>query len=164
MLKWLTIHIIALWFLPAQDLETLRNAYKEAGQDDSKIETFEALVNNVSKEDNTVLVGYKAAALTLKAKLEKTIKSKKSTFIEGRDLLEYAINKTPDNVELRFIRLGIQENTPKILKYKDKIETDKAFLLEHYNAIASQDLKNHITSYIKQSKEFTAAEKQSINL
>lgn len=164
MFKWFALYIVTLFLAPTQDLETLRLAYKDAGQDNSKIEAFEVLVKNISKNDNPVLVGYKAAAITLKAKLEKTIRAKKETFVEGKNLLEYTINKTPENIELRFIRIGIQENTPKILKYKENINEDKAFLLKHFSAITSEDLKKHIGDYIKQSKAFTNAEKQSINL
>ena len=120
--KWLFLHIILIWIVPTQDLETLRLAYKNAGQDDSKIEAFENLVKDITTEDNPVLVGYKGASLTLKAKLEKTIKDKKDLFVQGKGIIEYAIQKDPESVELRFIRLGIQENTPKLLKYKDNIE------------------------------------------
>lgn len=164
MVKWLYIHIILLWFVPAQDLETLRLAYKNAGQDDSKIEAFENLVKDITTEDNPVLVGYRGASLTLKAKLEKTIKDKKDLFIQGKEIIEYAIQQAPESIELRFIRLGIQENTPKLLKYKDNIEEDKNFILKNYNNISSKDLKSHITGYIKQSKVFSDTDKQSLNL
>ena len=162
--KWLFLHIILIWIVPTQDLETLRLAYKNAGQDDSKIEAFENLVKDITTEDNPVLVGYKGASLTLKAKLEKTIKDKKDLFVQGKGIIEYAIQKDPESVELRFIRLGIQENTPKLLKYKDNIEEDKNFILKNYNTISSKDLKRHISDYIKQSKVFSDIEKQTLNL
>jgi len=164
MAKWLYLYIILFWFVPTHDLETLRLAYKDAGQDDSKIEVFENLVKDITTEDNPVLVGYKGAALTLKAKLEKTIKEKKDVFVQGKEVIEYAIQKDPESIELRFIRLGIQENTPKLLKYKENIEEDKNYILKNYNSISSKDLKRHITDYIKQSKAFSETEKQSLNL
>ena len=163
-MKWFLLHIVLFWYVPAQDLETLRLAYKEAAHDDAKIESFYTLVNHITKEDNTLLVGYKGAAIALAAKKEKTIKTKKEMFVEGTSYLEYAIDKTPENIELRFIRIGIQENTPKLLKYKDNIEEDKTFILNHFNAISSKNLKDHIGDYIKQSKVFSETEKQSLNL
>ena len=164
MVKWLYLYIFLFWFVPTPDLETLRLAYKDAGQDDSKIEAFESLVKDINTEDNPVLVGYKGAALTLKAKLEKTIKEKKDVFVQGKEIIEFAIQKDPESIELRFIRLGIQENTPKLLKYKDNIEEDKDFILKNYHSISSKDLKSHITGYIKQSKAFSDTERQSLNL
>lgn len=161
-MKWLLLHTIVLWVLPFQDLETLRLAYKEAGQDDSKIEAFSELVKDITKESNPTLIGYKGAAIALQAKIQKTIQEKKKGFIEGVDYLEYAIQKEPNNIELRFIRLGIQENTPKLLKYKGNIDQDKRFLIKQYPHISSKNLKGHIKDYIKQSKVFTDEEKNSI--
>lgn len=161
-MKWVLLHILVLWFLPVKNLEPLRKAYKEAGQDDSKIAHFMDLVKDVTKDSNPVLIGYKGAALSIDAKTQKGIQGKVNAFKTGKDYIEYAIEKAPDNVELRFIRLGIQENTPKVLKYKQNIEEDKSFILERFKSIPSKSLKEHIANYIKQSKVFTELEKASL--
>ena len=163
-MKWIFLHIIVLWFLPAQDLDTLRLAYKEAGKDTAKISHFMDLVKDVSKESSPTLIGYKGAAIAIEAKTQKGIQNKVDAFKEGRGYIEYAIEKDPENTELRFIRIGIQENAPKILGYRDHIDSDKTFILNHFNGIASKNLKMHIGDYIKQSKVFSESEKQSLNL
>lgn len=163
-MKWVLLHIILLFYIPLKDLEPLRQAYKEAGQDDTKIAHFIDLVKDVTKDSSPVFIGYKGAALAIEAKTQKGIQSKVEAFKVGKDYIEYAIAKEPNNVELRFIRLGIQENTPKVLKYKENIDEDKTFIIENYNEISSKNLKEHIGNYIKQSKVFTEIEKESLKL
>ena len=145
------------------DINTVRNAYKEAANDNTKIEAFSKLLSNISKKDDVALVAYKGASMTLSAKGEKRIKDKKNRFVEGVSFVEYAIEKAPNNIEVRFVRLGIQENTPKILKYKKNIEEDKLFLLKQFKDISSSNLRNHIKDYILQSKAFSDEEKLVIS-
>ena len=124
--------LIATFFITIQslDLNTIRDAYKNAAQDQTKTEAFNASLAKVTKNDKLELVAYKGAAIALVAKHAKTLKAKKEGFIEGVTLVEYAITKSPNNIEARFIRLGIQENTPKLLKYKGNIDEDKHFILK----------------------------------
>tara|TARA_R110002111_G_scaffold163455_2_gene229645 strand:- start:11622 stop:12116 length:495 start_codon:yes stop_codon:yes gene_type:complete len=159
-MKLLNVLILAISItVLSLDVSTVRNAYKEAAQDSSKIEAFSKLLTNVSKNDDVALVAYKGAAIALLARNEKRIKDKKDLFVEGISYVEYAIEKAPNNIEVRFIRLGIQENTPKILKYKGYIEEDKQFILKQFKNISSSNLRNHIKDYILQSKSFSDEEK-----
>lgn len=159
-MKLLNVFILAISITVLSiDVNTVRNAYKEAAQDSAKIEAFNKLLNNISKDDDVTLVAYKGAAIALLARNEKRIKDKKDLFIEGVSYIEYAIDKAPSNIEARFIRLGIQENTPKILKYKGDIEEDKQFILKQFKNISSTNLRNHIKDYILQSKSFSDEEK-----
>ncbi|OEK09633.1 hypothetical protein A8C32_13100 [Flavivirga aquatica] len=145
------------------DINTVRKAYKEAAHDHNKIETFNNLLLKITKKDKAALVAYKGAAIALLAKQEKKIKDKKALFIEGVSYVEHAIEKSSNNIEVRFVRLGIQENTPKLLKYKDNIEEDKRFILKHFKGITSLNLKRYIKDYILQSKAFSDEEKTVIS-
>ena len=160
----LLVVLVSSLFLTIQslDLNTIRVAYKEAAQDKTKVEAFYKKLSQVTKSDRIELVAYKGAAIALLAKKSKTIKRKKEGFIEGVSLVEYAIEKAPHNIEARFVRLGIQENTPKLLKYKGNIDEDKHFILKQFPNIKSSSLKNHIKDYISQSKVFTDEEKSVI--
>lgn len=150
------------WSLIAQDMPTVRESYKLAAQDKSNLESFYQLVETVDKNNDVAIVAYKGAALALKAKYAETIKGKKEGFILGVDYIESAIKKEPNAIEPRFVRLGIQENAPKILKYRDNIDEDKAFLIKQFEHIPSKNLKEHIKDYILQSKLFSDAEKAVI--
>lgn len=158
------IVLILSFYLPFQtlDLEAIRFSYKTASQDKLKADAFYNSLEKVSNTDRIELVAYKASAMTLKAKYAKGLKNKKDGFIEGVTLLEETIKREPNNVELRLIRLSIQENTPKLLRYKSEITTDKEFILTQYNSLKSTNLKNHIKDYIAQSKAFSAEEKAII--
>lgn len=144
------------------DVNTIRIAYKEAAQDKSKVIALNQMLTDVKKTDDVVLVAYKGAAIALLAKQKKTVKEKRNMFIEGVSLLEFAIKKEPNAIEPRFIRLSIQENSPKLLKYKSNIDEDKFFLLKQFKTIKSPSLRNHIKDYILQSKAFSDEEKAVI--
>jgi hypothetical protein len=122
---------------------------------------FYDFMNNYSKNDETLLA-YKGASIAIKAKHTSGIKQKKEEFIKGITIVEAVIKSNPNNLEARLIRLSIQENTPKILKYKANIEADKKQILLLFDK-QSSDLKEYIKNYVKQSKIFTEAEKQQLN-
>jgi len=162
-MKLLFIFISLLFFsIQSIDLNTVRNDYKEAAQDKTKVSSFNEQLVSVTKKDSPVLLAYKGAGIALKGRYSKKIKSKKQFFIEGVTLVEYALKKAPKNIEIRFIRLGIQENTPKLLKYKGNIEEDKSFILSHFSTIKSSNLKKHIKAYVLQSKSFSTEQKEKL--
>lgn len=158
----LFIVFISFIFLNIQsiDFNTIRHDYKEAAQDKTKVIALNTQLTSVTKKSNVVLVAYKGAGIALKGRYSKKIKYKKQFFIEGVTLVEYALKIAPNNIELRFIRLGIQENTPKLLKYKGKIVEDKNYILSRFNTVKSLDLKTHIKDYVLQSKVFSVEEKK----
>ncbi len=160
----LLILVLSVFCLNMQSLnfDAVRTAYKEAAQDKTKVETFHKSMSRVHEKDNPILVAYKGASIALLAKQAKSIKDKKEGFQEGVSLIEMAIDKSPNNIEVRFVRLSIQENTPKILKYKSNIDADKQFILAQFKNIKFSHLKNHIKDYISQSKVFTDEEKSVI--
>lgn len=147
----------------ATDLKDIREAYKEAAHDQSKVNGFYDMLSDINRESDPTWVAYKGASVALKAKYAKTIKEKKAGFQEGVGYIEHAIESAPKTLEIRFIRLGIQENTPKVLKYKGNIAEDKQFLLDHFSDIASNNLKNHVKNFILSSSVFTDAEKERIS-
>ncbi len=70
-----------------------------------------------------------------KLKIFNTTKKKLNTLIENN----------PSCVDLRYLRLLLQERTPKILGYDDNIEADKIFLK---NEIDGQKVSVELTKYI----------------
>ncbi|RSK41390.1 hypothetical protein [Mangrovimonas spongiae] len=162
-MRLLLLSVLCLVTTQNLDLSKIRETYKEAANDSTKVEAFYNSLQSVSKKDHVALVAYKGASIALKARHAKTIKEKKSGFVEGVSLIEYTIEKEPNAIEPRFIRLGIQENSPKILGYNKDLDADKTFLLKQFKHIRSSNLKNHIKDYILQSKVFTDEEKNVIS-
>ena len=71
---------------------------------------------------------YVGALKAKKSSYLATPKQKVQEFKAGAGKIEEAIALDSKNVELIFLRYIIQCNSPKIARYKDKIDTDKYFL------------------------------------
>ncbi len=152
------ISILFLGFF-SPDLSKVREDYKNAfNNKDVTLQLNENLAA-VKKTDNKVLVAYKGAVLALMAKHSKNTKDKKSFFKEGATLIDFAILEQPTNVEMRCIRLGVQENTPKLLKYRANKSEDKQLIIDHFDTINSKDIKKYVRGFIMQSKSFSEEEK-----
>lgn len=161
-MKLLTFFISTVLLLSA-DLTTIRQKYLSATTSGEDAEALYKTLEDVSdaSTDNT-MVAYKAAALTLRAKFEKGLFNKKSLFTKGAKLLEAVIKRDPDNYEVRFLRLNIQENAPKITGYNKKKDEDKAFLIKNYKN-QKADLKEFTKGFVKNSTSFTKEEKETFN-
>lgn len=94
---------------------------------------------------------YYGAILMKSSEFQKTAGEKLKKFKLGHVLLEEMIAKNPKNIEYRFLRLMIQENAPKIVKYNTNIEEDASFIKDNLNQ-AVKEVKSAITDYAKVSK------------
>jgi len=97
----------------------------------------------------------------LDSKFEKKLGEKINRFKEGAKLLESTIKSEPNNIEIRMIRLSIQEDVPGITGYKKNIKEDKKFLTENYSK-QNAALKEYLKDFILQSKSFSEKEKQFV--
>lgn len=157
---WIIFFLLFSTFCISQELKELRVDYPKANSDEAITNMLHEKLASFSKEDNITVVAYRGAVTTLKAKFAKGFKNKKTFFKEGAELLEFAVSSEPKNIEIRCLRLGVQENSPKIVGYKSNIEEDKQFILDHYNLNSNTEVKNFIKGYILLSDLFTDAEKQ----
>ena len=163
MLKYiLYISFITFLLLKPSILE-VRDLYKKGAASKEVASQMYKELSTIKESDGHVFVAYKAAALTLVAKHAKKIKDKKEYFKRGAALLEKTITGYPNDIELRFIRLSIQQNSPKILKYKGDISKDKSYIFDNLATIKNKDLKSYIKTYVLESKSFSAAEKNVIS-
>jgi len=159
-LKTIVSILFSLFFFFAQELPDVREQYYSASKSKDNAEKFYVLMGKYNK-DNKVLLAYKGAAISLKSKYTSDRKTKRDLFVEGVSMVEKSVKAEPNNAEIRLIRLSIQENTPKILRYKANIEEDKKLVLNTFEK-QSKELKEYIKLYAKQSKGFSEKEKQMI--
>ncbi|WP_413510950.1 hypothetical protein [Myroides odoratus] len=138
----------------------LSKSFQQASQSAEQAEAFYEKVLTIQSKDESATL-YKGAALVTKAKFASKISEKKSLVKEGALLIEAAIEKEPNKVEFRLVRLIIQENTPKIVGYYKNKESDKNMIVEHYSK-QQTSLKNWIKSYANQSKTFTAEDRNKL--
>ena len=152
---------ISIVAVQSYNLSDIRKMYVDSSVSKANANKFYEAMENYDDKNETLLA-YKGASIAIKAKHTAGSKQKKEGFIKGITILEAAIKSTPNNLEVRLIRLSIQENTPKLLKYKENIEADKKQILLLFNK-QSADLKEYIKKYVNQSLGFTKAEKQQLN-
>lgn len=151
-----------LFLFSNPSITEIRKLYSSANSTEANAQEFASKLAEVDKEDkNKVLVAYKGASIIILSKLEKKVADKSKKFKEGATLIEYAVNNEPNAIEIRMIRLSIQENVPKVVKYRANIKDDKKFLLDNYKDQTGA-LKVYIGDFITESKSFTVAEKQLV--
>lgn len=142
------------------DLDTVRQDYRKASESEAATKTLFDNLTAIGKNEDTVLIAYKGAVTAMMAKYAQGIKNKRTFFKEGRELLEFAIETEPKNVEIRCVRLSVQENIPKITGYHNNKEEDKKFILDNYTSMQDAGAKKFVKGYASESESFTDAEKQ----
>ncbi|PIF44147.1 hypothetical protein CLU96_1077 [Chryseobacterium sp. 52] len=157
-MKLFLTFISAFIFFFQTDLEALRNSYAKANLSNANTEAFIDLAGKQSGSD-AVTSGYKAAAQIMEAKIAK--KNRKALVKTGATSLESIIKSNPNTIELRLIRLSVQENIPKIVGYRGSIKDDKAFLINNYSK-QNTTLKSYVKKFAMQSKSFTEAERATL--
>ncbi|HDZ13979.1 hypothetical protein LCGC14_0966600 [marine sediment metagenome] len=142
------------------DLDKVRQDYRNASKDEEAVKLLFDTLTAVGKNDETTLVAYKGAVTTMMAQYAQGIPEKKSFFKEGRELVEYAIALEPTNVEIRCIRLSVQESVPKITGYHKNKEEDKQFIMVNYTSMHDMGAKAFVKGFVLLSESFTQTEKQ----
>lgn len=160
MRRFAIVLLMLPFFATGQELKVLRLEYPTATIDMHTAEALSKSLANISKEDDATRIAYKGALLTLSAKFTKAIRDKKKYFKEGVALLEHAVSKAPENIEIRCLRMGVQENAPKIVRYKGNLEEDKQFIIDRYPSIKDEGIKEFVQGYVGHSTLFTASEKR----
>ncbi|CAA7387621.1 hypothetical protein [Chryseobacterium fistulae] len=153
------VSFLASFFLFFQtNLESIRNSYAKANSSTTSTQNFITIAEKETGSD-PVILGYKAAAQIMQAKITK--QNRKSLVKTGATHLESLIKSNPNNIELRVIRLSIQENLPKIVGYRGSLKEDKNFILNNY-AQQNPSLKNYIKRFVMQSKTISDSEKATL--
>jgi cell division protein FtsB len=157
-MKLIVSLLTAFLFFFQTDLEALRNSYAKANLSNANLETF---INIAEKQNGSdaAIKGYKAAAQIMEAKIAK--QNRKSLVKSGASNLESIIKANPNNIELRVIRLSVQENIPRIVGYRGGLKDDKAFILNNYSK-QNTALKNYIKNFAAQSKTISAEERATL--
>lgn len=144
------------------EIMDIRKLYATVVISESNAKEFASKLANIEKDDNKTLVAYKGASIVILSRYKKEIQEKSRNFKEGAKMVEFAVASEPNNIEIRMIRLSIQEKAPKIVNYNKNKKEDKDFLVNHYKE-QSGNLKTYIKNFMLQSKSFSTAEKQTIN-
>lgn len=142
---------------------TLRDLYAKAASSKQANQKLVELLNN-EKENQPLLIGYRGASVMIEANHVFNPITKLSRFKKGKELIEQAIQKDPNNVELKFVRLTIQTNLPSFLGYSSSIVNDKQFVIKSLATTKDVDLRSRIVDYLYTSRICTAEELKKITV
>ena len=152
-----------------QDLDPLlvREMYFEGWQGTCGATELSDLLSEHEVNEDPLLLAYKGAALATLAKCKKTPFSKMSVFKDGKSLLNEAVAKAPESLEIRFLRYTIQTNIPNFLNYNNQ-EEDKKLILEiltlHKDAPNDDDLNQRIIQYLNDAGALSEKEQKQVKM
>ncbi|OJY95834.1 hypothetical protein DC498_15415 [Terrimonas sp.] len=147
-----TLFLCACYFFP-QAQSSLKidrsNYYKIIASEN--LESINTQIEFVKNSGEKYKEAFEGALMMKKAGLLKGAPNKLKEFKAGRQKLEDILAKTQDNAELRFLRLIIQENAPKILGYHKELEEDHKYIVTNFKTIP-EATQQAIRDYSKSSK------------
>lgn len=142
----LTITIAFQRFGHALDLEYIRTNYSKTVKNKELCKNLiDALENS---ENSAVMTAYLGGLQAIWANHVNNPISKLNTFTKGKKNIELALKKDSNNIEIRYIRLSIQKNSPTILGYQSAIKMDEEFIEKNKAKVTSYTLKNNIDSLL----------------
>lgn len=151
-MKILLTILVCFISLKNSTLSEIRQAYSQVNNSTEKQQEFVTLLQKTA-DDTPVIRAYRAAATII---VSKSLKGKQRTdlFKEGTSMLEKTVKEQSDDLEIRLIRLSVQEHLPKFLNYNKNIDDDAQFIKNNLSKIKDKELLNYVNSYISQSKQF----------
>lgn len=152
-MKQVCLYILLFFSVPAfaetPSLAEVRSLYSKAANDEKACKKLIEWLEPYHEKNNPLLFGYRAGGTMMMANYVFNPFSKLNYFNKGKKMLHRAITADRQNVELRFIRFGVQTNAPSFLGYNNYVERDKIFLTQSIPTISDQNLKNMIVNYFK---------------
>jgi hypothetical protein len=149
--KWSYSVIFLLLILSAfKVIVTDRSTFYEALSGKSEADIDRELSRLNAEKSTSIVNAFRGALHMKKAGFVKGSGNKVKMFKSGALLLEEEIKGNPKNVEYRFIRLSIQENAPKILKYNKNLNEDKKMIIEGFKKL-DPELKKVVKNYADKS-------------
>ncbi|WP_246361554.1 hypothetical protein [Moheibacter lacus] len=103
----------------------------------------------LSKEKSVIALAYLGAYQTSWANHVFNPLSKLATFKKGKNNIELANSKEPENVEISYIRFSVQKNSPSFLGFNNNLKEDRDFLKNKKKNINSDLLQKNIETLLK---------------
>lgn len=147
---YVLILIIAMAFkVSANESDiSFRTYYYNVCLKKTPIEEFAAFLELHQERNDLGIETYRSAIWFLWADYYFNPFKKWSCFLKGMKSMELLVKTNPNNIELRFLRLTIQENIPDFLGYSDNKIEDRQFITGNLNEVTDKDLKIRIVNYL----------------
>lgn len=161
-MKTLLFSIISIFLLSSSGIKDLRDLFQNASQNEKNALLFNEMTQKDLGIEKNLLLAYEGASETLLAKFGSSPAEKLKLFKSGKEKIENAVAAEPSNIEIKLIRLIIQNNAPAMLRYSNNIAEDKSFILSNFKN-ADADVKEYILKVGKESGIFSQEELNTIN-
>lgn len=114
----------------AQSLEEVRKQFHQAVLDPEKIGSYHDFIIEV-QDTFPALLAYQAAAEAMIAQTLWNPLGKFAQVSRYEKMIEDAIYRDSDNLEIRFLRFAIEYHLPRILMMSKHLEEDRDFIIEN---------------------------------
>jgi tetratricopeptide (TPR) repeat protein len=147
-----------------ENIETLRALYQKAEKDEDSATRLYLIAKEI-ESPKAVEIGYLAAGLAYKSKYSINPYTKLSKIKEAHRTFEKAIQQAPNDVEIRFLRLAVEANTPNFLDMSGHIEEDKTVIKEGFDAFSSRhpDFSTYMIGFFEVSDQFSQQEIKALH-
>lgn len=142
-------------------LPELRRAFFKIEGDSKKAEPV-YIAFKLSAVDNDVAKAYIGTLESILAAEQGNPFSKLSWFNKGKKKIEEAIKSSPDNAEIHFLRLSVQQKAPGFLFYYSDINKDKKIVINHIDHFDKLNIKKEVVDFLLENCELTSEEKSKI--
>lgn len=117
-----------------------------------------------NKSSKAITIGYLGAVTAMRAKFNLNPFKKYNYCREGLNLLNTAILQTPNDIELRYLRLIVESSIPSFLGMNCNVESDKKLIIHLLVSEKDLPLKNLITAFLLNSDLCTDKERKLLAL
>lgn len=151
MFRFLSVLICLPFLALAQENPKLYRQYMyEASKDADAANMFSERMKKADTS-NALQLAYQAMSDMMQSYHAFNPYTKLSHFFTGKSKLERAVQKAPDNAEIRFLRYTIQKNVPAVLQYNQSLQSDQIIIHRYLSARnGDEDLKKRIRDYLNQ--------------
>jgi len=125
-----------------------REYYYAVCLDQNSVQEFDSYLELYKDSKDVTVKGYQSIIWFLWADFYLNPIRKWKCFNKGIEKLDQLIESHSDNLELRFLRLTIQDNVPNFLGYNANLKEDKEFIHNNLSKILDEDLQERITYYL----------------
>ncbi len=141
------------------DFMVIRSEYRAALTSPKHIQNLKT--STKPHIQDALSLAYYATAVALEARESSWVPTKIKLANSAHELLNKAVNKDPNSIEIRFLRFSFQANTPSMLGLQTHITSDKSYLLS--NIQTSHPLWDVMKAYYSQCSVLSSSEKQRLN-
>ncbi|MFY8108366.1 MAG: hypothetical protein ACOVO9_05205 [Bacteroidia bacterium] len=155
--------VLISFLLPAnKTLNEIRSLYHESIYSSEK---SKEIINYFDKEPGKTAteMAYEGASRMVRAKHLFFPHDKLSTFQKGKVLVEEAVKKEPNGIEIRYLRYSLQLESPSFLSYRQNLSEDRKFLIEHYSEVRDKELKLRLKDFLIKEAKLSIEERKIIN-